>query len=163
MYGHSGEKIVDTLHKSRHRAQCNTGNDTTIFGILDKLGHSRSAGKPHTKGKQAESHLSRPGVAHGNVPCDLDRIAQASSEVQVLGILNQVLEVMHRSGRMGEVPLELRVHRLISSQELRMVIRKIQGACAFTGNPQWDSDALFVLRAVFTAADKKLTELPRRP
>jgi len=163
MYGHSGEKIVDTVHKSRHRIQCSTGNDTTIFGILDKLGHSRSAGKPHAKAKQLEPHRPRPVVAHGNVPCDLDRIAQASSEVQVLAILNQVLEVMHRSGRMGEVPLELRVHRLISSQELRMVIRKIQGACAFTGDPQLDSDALFVLRAVFTAADKKLMELNRRP
>ncbi len=163
MYGHSGEKIVDTVHKSRHRIQCSTGNDTTIFGILDKLGHSRSAGKPHAKAKQLEPHRPRPVAAHGNVPCDLDRIAQARSEVEVLGILNQVLEVMHRSGRMGEVPLELRVDRLISSQDLRMVIKRIQGACAFTGNPQWDSDALFVLRAVFTAADKKLTALPRRP
>jgi len=153
---------VDTVHKSRHRVQSNTGNDTTILGILDRLGHSRSARNPHTKAKQAEAHRPRPVVVHGNVPCDLDRIAQANSEVEVLGILNQVLELMHRSGRMGDVPLQLHVDRLITPQELRILVRKLQGACTFTGDAQWDSDALFVLRAAVTAADKRLTELYRR-
>src|SRR4051794_12648505 len=152
---------VDSMQKSGSRLQRRTADDT-LLALLEKLRQSRSVENPNTKAKQVEPTRPRPANPYGNKPCDLDRIAQAESGIEVLDILNQVLRVLQRSGRMAEVPEALRIDCLTTSIELRIALRKMQGEFPFSQCIDWNSDALFVLRTVLTAADKRLTELRRR-
>jgi hypothetical protein len=155
----SGE-LMNSTHKARRSVQRGPG-ESTILSSLERLRQLRSIKYPHIKGKQDQPKRLHSGIPHGSVPCDLDRVAQADSELEVLGILNQVLQVMHRTGRMADVPPELRVDCLTTSQELQMAVRRMRAGCAF-GREVHDSDALFVLRVVLTAAHERLTELRGR-
>jgi len=60
------------------------------------------------------------------------------------------------------MPNSLRKDRLTTATELRMAMRRMQGAQSFMENVDWHSDAMLVLRAVLGAADEKLRELRRR-
>jgi len=152
---------LDSIHKPGRRLQDRTA-DNTIVSNLEKLRRSRSAEHPHTKATQVEPKRPRPDYPYGNRPCDLDRIAQAESGIEVLDILNQVLQVLHRSGRMAEVPDSLRIDRLTTSPELQIAMKRMQGAQSFMEKADWNSDAMLVLRAVLMAIDQKLKELRRR-
>lgn len=152
---------MELTQKSGRRLQSRTADDT-ILSILEKIRQSRSIERPHTRAEQVEPKRPRPAYPYGKRPCDLDRISQAESGVEVLDILNQVLQVLQRSGRMAEVPEALRIDCLTTSHELRAALRKMQGGFPFVEGIDWNSDGLFVLRAVLTAADERLTEMCRR-
>jgi hypothetical protein len=77
-------------------------------------------------------------------------------------LLNQVLQVLHRSGMMAEVPEPLRMPSLTTPRDFRIAIKKFRGGIPFTENVDWNSDALFVLRTIFAAAEEKLRILRRR-
>ena len=112
-----------------------------------------------------EQVLPKPKTAaprYGAVPCDLDRIAHADCEMEVLDLIDQVLQVLHRSGRMAELPASLRLDRLTTSAELRMAMQTMQVARSFMENIDRHSDAMLVLRAVLSAGEEKLKELRRR-
>ena len=151
---------MDSIQKSGRRLKGRSADDT-ILSILEKFRQSRSAEHPRTKAKQVKPLRPPRAYAYGSNPCDLDRIAQAESRIEVLDILNQVLQVLHRSGRMAEVPDSLRIDRLTTSPELQIAMKRMQGAQSFMENVDWHSDAMLVLRAVLSAADGKLRE-PRR-
>jgi hypothetical protein len=95
-------------------------------------------------------------------PNDLDRMALVNSEVEVLNLLNQVLQVLHRSGMMAKVPAPLRVPSLTTPRDLRIAIKKFRGGLPFTEDVDWNSDALLVLRFIFSAAEERLRTLRRR-
>ena len=100
--------------------------------------------------------------AYGEVPNDLDRIAYAATENEVLDLVNQVLDILHRSGRIAELPQGLRVDKLANRQDVRIALRKLQGDIPLTEQVQWESDALCVLRAVLSAADERVIQLRRK-
>jgi hypothetical protein len=96
------------------------------------------------------------------VPNDLDLIACAKSEAEVLDLLNQVLGVLRRTRKMAELPVELRMDSLTDLQGVRIALRRLQGDLPFTESVQWDSDALCVFRSVYTIADQRLRQLRRK-
>jgi len=154
---HSGE-TMDTIQKSARRVKTKNGDDT-ILSIPEKFRKSRSAEHPHTKTKQVKPKRPRTAYPYSSNPCDLNRIAQAESRIEVFDILNQVLQVLHRSGRMAEVPEALRIDCLTTAIQLRIALRKMQGGFAFTQGIDWNSDAMLVLRAILTAANEKFKHL----
>jgi len=112
--------------------------------------------------QQAKVEPSNAASVYREIPNDLDRIALANSEAEVLDLLNQLLQVLHRSVMMDEVPEPLRMASLSTSHDLRITIRKFQGGIPFTKEVDWNSDALFVLRTIFAAAEERLRILRRR-
>jgi hypothetical protein len=149
---------LDANQKSGRRVQGRSADDT-ILRILERFRQSRSAEHPHTKPKHVKPKRSRPAYPYGSNACDLDRIAQAESRIEVLDILNQVLEVLHRSGRMAEVPEALRIDCLTTSHDLQAAMKRTQDAQPFMDEVDWNSDAMLVLRAILTAANAKFRDL----
>jgi len=149
---------MDSIQKSGRRLKGRRANDS-ILSILEKFRQSRPAEHPHTKTKQVKPKRPRTAYPYSSNPCDLNRIAQAESRIEVFDILNQVLQVLHRSGRMAEVPEALRIDCLTTAIQLRIALRKMQGGFAFTQGIDWNSDAMLVLRAILTAANEKFKHL----
>jgi hypothetical protein len=149
---------MDSIQKSGRRLKGRSADDT-ILSILEKFRQSRSAEDPRTKAKQVKPLRPPRAYAYGSNPCDLDRIAQAESRIEVLDILNQVLQVLHRSGRMAEVPEALRIDCLTTSHDLQAAMKSTQDAQSFMEKVDWNSDAMLVLRAILTAANEKFRDL----
>ena len=118
------------------------------------------------KERQNESQVAprqtRGSRTYGNVPNDLDQIACAATETEIVDLINQVLEVLQRSGRMPELPEELCIDKLSNLQELRVALRRLQGDMPFAESLHGDSDSLCVLRAVLTAAEERSRQIKRR-
>jgi hypothetical protein len=104
----------------------------------------------------------RASTAYADVPNDLDRIAFANTEKEVLEQVNEILGILHRSRRAAELPHELRMVKFSNLQEVRVALKRLQGNLPFTEQVQWESDALNVLRIVLVAADKKVRQLRRQ-
>jgi len=104
----------------------------------------------------------RASTAYGDVPNDLDRIASANTENEMLKRVNQVLELLRRSGRMAELPQELRMDKLSNVHEVRVALRRLQDHAAFPQQVRWESDGLYVLRAVLTTAEERARKLRRQ-
>jgi hypothetical protein len=130
-------------------------------GIYESL-HQFRMRKQHQPPIEVVPKQIRASTPHGDVPNDLDRIACATTEAEVLDLLNQVLGVLQRTGRMAELPAELRMETLTNLQEVRIALRRLQGDLPFTERVDWDSDALCVLRCEFTAAEERVRQLRRR-
>ena len=133
-----------------------------LTGVYELLRQFRTKNGLQPKLEQVSVQRKRAATRCGAVPNDLDRIAQADGEMEVLDVINEVLQVLRRSGRMAEAPQSLRMDRLTTATELRMAMKSMQGAQSFMENVDWHSDAMLVLRAVLSAADEKLRELRRR-
>ena len=118
--------------------------------------------KKHQSPMQLVPNPGRTRIAYGQVPNDLDRIAYAATENAVLDLVNQVLEVLYRSGRITELPQELRLDKLANRDDVRIAVKRLQGDIPFTEQVQWESDALCVLRAVLTAAEERVVQLRRK-
>ncbi len=156
----SGKSV---MHSDREAPDAPPGPaDIPHSGIYEALQHFRTEKELQRKMEQAPPKRKRAATRYGEVPNDLDRIAQANCEMEVLDLIDQVLQVLRRSGRMAEVPELLHMDRLTTSAELRMAMKRMQGAQTFMEKGDWHSDAMLVLRAVLTAADEKLRELRRR-
>ena len=135
--------------------------DVPPTGIYEAPRQFRTQRELQPQLEQVSPKRKRALTRHGDVPNDLERIGQANSEMEVLDLVSEVLQVLRRSGRMAEVPELLHMDRLTTSAELRMAMKRMQGAQSFMENVDWHSDAMLVLRAVLSAADGKLRE-PRR-
>jgi len=146
---HSDRKAADVPQKS---------SDVPPIDIYETLPQLRTKKQRQLKPEQVSPKRNTPASRCGAVPSDLDRIAHASCETEVLDVAEQVLQVLHRSGRMAEIPASLRLDRLSTSAELRMAMQRMQGARSFVENVDWHSDAMLVLRAVLSAGDEKLKE-----
>ncbi len=131
---------------------------TSISETLHRFRTSREH-QPHIGVVPKQRAVS---TRYGDVPNDLDLIACAKSETEVLDLLNQVLGVLRRTRKMAELPVELRTDSLTDLQGVRIALRRLQGDLPFTESVQWDSDALCVFRSVYTIADQRLRQLRRK-
>src|SRR4051812_12073104 len=156
----SGKSV---MHSDREVPDAPPGPaDVPPSGIYEALQYFTTKKERQPQLEQTRPKRKRAATRYGGVPNDLDRIAQANCEMEVLDLIDQVLQVLRRSGRMAEVPELLHMDRLTTSAELRMAMKRMQGAQRFMEDGEWHADAMLVLRAVLTAADEKLRELRRR-
>jgi hypothetical protein len=144
---------MDSHHKARQDTP-HSAVEVTPKTVYERLHQFRT--DRQKKIDQAPAKQKRVATIYGDVPSDLDRIAQAKSSIEVLDVLNQVLQVLHRSGRMAEVPEPFRMDYPTNSYELRVALGRMNGGHE---EEQLKSDGAFVLRAALSAADQRLRQL----
>jgi hypothetical protein len=116
-------------------------SDGPSIGICQSLRQFRSKRNLRPTLEQVSLKRTRAATRCGEVSNDLDRIAQAKCEMEMLDVINDVLQVLCRSGRMAEMPESLRMDRLTTAAPLRMAMKRTQGAQTFIESVDWHSDA----------------------
>jgi len=152
------------VHRVRETSRVKIGRvrDLKLPTIFDQFREARSE-----EPRQIQATQPKPQKRHSNcydeVPCDLDRIADARSSVDVLEVVNDVLEILERCGRMQEIPEALRRHTFSAQGELHDALRIVNSRIhSVTAEEQSVSDAAFVLRTVLNAAEERLQQLGKR-
>jgi hypothetical protein len=109
---------------------------------------------------QAPAKQRRVANIYGEVPCDLDRIAQANSSDQLLNILNDVVGLLRRCGSIEEMADALPVEQLRSINEVREALIGMVRLAGFSG-PERSATAegVVLLRIVLEAAERRFREL----
>jgi hypothetical protein len=97
---------------------------------------------------------------YGVVPSDLDRIAQCDTAQDVLLTLNEILQLLQRSGWKNQIPAELHIEQFESMGEIRRVLRTIDH---LTNAPDGEflagADAIVILRTVLDAAGDRFRQI----
>jgi hypothetical protein len=128
-------------------------NGATCSGILESLIPRSQIDKDRQFEKQLKPVHRRSDTACCNVPTDLDRIEQASTAPEILEIVNQIVQLLHRTGRLEEVPPHLLAHAFQSNCGLDEVLQR-----SLPGRALCD-DTMVVLLTVLTAARRRLEQL----
>src|SRR5690349_8940999 len=115
----------------------------------------------HTRDDRETSRKRKHVTAHyGVVPSDLDRIAQCDTAQDMLLALNEVLQLLRRSGWKDHMPAELHIDQFESMGEIQRVLRTIEH---LTNAPDGEflagTDAMVILRTVLAAAGDRFRQI----
>jgi hypothetical protein len=104
-------------HQNAGRRPRHRQVDVPTIDIYENLGQFQLKHEQQAKVKQRLPKRPSAASVYRAFPNDLDRIALVNSEVEVLDLLNQVLQILHRSGMMAEVPEPLRMPSLTTPRD----------------------------------------------
>ena len=150
---------MDAPNDARQRAR-STRRNASPLELLDALRRSQIEVNHTRDNRQTPPQRKRMTARYGVVPSDLDRIAQCDTAQDVLLTLNEVLQLLQRSGWKDQMPAELHVEQFESMGEIRSALRTMNHVTnAPDGELLAGTDAMVILRTLLDAAGDRFRHM----